>query len=181
MKVSDLPPAYGSPENAPVEFEIPMLPSGTTLAKVYTDFIRYLHTNARRFFVESTPNGQSIWDRLEHGIVYIFCTPNGWDISQQVFLRDAAMIAGLFGAGDVDERVEFITEGEASVHYALAHTRSTRWLKEHGIFVVIDAGGSTIDSTLYECKGLQPLQLEEVCASECVQVSLLNKSFSSHF
>ena len=38
------------------------------------------------------------------------------------------------------------------------------------MFAVVDAGGSTVDSTLYECKGITPkLILEEVCASECVQ------------
>ena len=38
------------------------------------------------------------------------------------------------------------------------------------MFAVVDAGGSTVDSTLYECKKITPkLILEEVCASECVQ------------
>ena len=38
------------------------------------------------------------------------------------------------------------------------------------MFAVVDAGGSTVDSTLYECKMTTPkLILEEVCASECIQ------------
>ena len=38
------------------------------------------------------------------------------------------------------------------------------------MFAVVDAGGSTVDSTLYECKETTPkLILEEVRASECVQ------------
>ena len=38
------------------------------------------------------------------------------------------------------------------------------------MFAVVDAGGSTVDSTLFECKETTPkLILEEVCASECVQ------------
>ncbi|KAG9023827.1 hypothetical protein FS842_005635 [Serendipita sp. 407] len=37
------------------------------------------------------------------------------------------------------------------------------------MFAVTDAGGSTVDSTLYECKSVNPLVLEEVCESECVQ------------
>ena len=38
------------------------------------------------------------------------------------------------------------------------------------MFAIVDAGGSTVDSTLYECKETTPkLILEEVCASECVQ------------
>ena len=38
------------------------------------------------------------------------------------------------------------------------------------MLAVVDAGGSTVDSTLYECKETTPkLILEEVRASECVQ------------
>ena len=38
------------------------------------------------------------------------------------------------------------------------------------MFAVVDAGGSTVDSTLYKCKETTPkVTLEEVCASECVQ------------
>lgn len=76
-------------------------------------------------------------------------------------------------------RLEFVTEGEASVHYALAHTQSQAWLTKDTLFAVTDAGGSTVDSTLYECKKTSPeLVLEEVCASECVQVCTLLSSLS---
>ena len=38
------------------------------------------------------------------------------------------------------------------------------------MFAVVDAGGSTVDSTLYTCKETTPkLILEEARASECVQ------------
>ena len=38
------------------------------------------------------------------------------------------------------------------------------------MFAVVDAGGSTVDSALFECNETTPkLILEEVCASECVQ------------
>jgi len=66
--------------------------------------------------------------------------------------------------------LRFVTEGEASVHYALDYTQSAQWLRKGVVFAVVDAGGSTVDSTLYECKETTPkLILEEVCASECVQ------------
>ena len=69
-----------------------------------------------------------------------------------------------------ESRLRFVTEGEASVHYALEYTQSDQWLRKGVVFAVVDAGGSTVDSTLYECKETNPkLILEEVCASECVQ------------
>jgi len=74
---------------------------------------------------------------------------------------------------NADSRVEFITEGKASVHFALAYTKGANWLSKDAMFMVTDAGGSTVDSTLYECKSAESLVLEEVCASECVQVRLM--------
>jgi hypothetical protein len=91
-------------------------------------------------------------------------------VAQHSFLRKVAIKAGLVLETDADGRLEFITEGEASVHYALAYTEALGWLIEGKLFMLTDAGGSTVDSTLYRCKSTAPLILEEVCASECVQV-----------
>ncbi|PVF96862.1 hypothetical protein CPB86DRAFT_786494 [Serendipita vermifera] len=167
--VSDLPPPYNANASWDGSLEIPPLPQGVSLKRVYSDFIGYLCTKTKAFFVNSTPNGQAIWKRVKHRIVLIFCTPNAWEASQQVFLRQAVVESGLMEMEEVEERIEFITEGEASVHYAITHMKSNSWLKKGAMFTVIDAGGSTVDSTLYECKHLKPLRLEEVCASECVQ------------
>jgi hypothetical protein len=187
MKISDEPPAYGSNANVLPTIEIPPLPPSTTLKKVYADFLKYMFTTTRSFFESNTPNGKSIWSRLEGQLILILCTPNGWDTSQQAFLREAVVTAGIMTNTQTDElvaegrrrRLEFVTEGEASVHYALAHTQSHAWLSKGTMFAVTDAGGSTVDSTLYECKKTSPeLVLEEVCASECVQVS--NQWFTFH-
>jgi hypothetical protein len=172
MRASDLPPTYGAMTSLGTSLEVPPLPQGVPLIKVYADFIRYLYAKTRAFFVESTPNGQNVWNRLKQKSILVLCTPNGWVVSHQVFLRNAIVRAGIMGEKATADRVEFIAEGEASVHYVIAHTKSNAWLKQNMIFGVIDAGGSTIDSTLYECKDLQPLRLEEVCASECVQVTI---------
>jgi hypothetical protein len=152
------------------KLEVPLLPKGVTLSQVYSELIEYMYNRTMDFFVESTPNGRNIWERLQSKIALVFCTPNGWDISQHVFIRDAVMAVNLVPPSEAEERISFITEGEASVHYVLSHTRINIWLNKGGIFAVVDVGGSTVDSTLYECKETQPLRLEEVCASECVQV-----------
>lgn len=186
MKISDEPPAYGSNANALPTIEIPPLPTSVTLKKVYSDFLKYMFTTSRNFFQANTPNGKSIWERLEDKMILILCIPNGWDTAQQGFLREAVVTAGVMTHAQTDmeaadgrrRRLEFVTEGEASVHYALAHTHSHTWLEKNTLFAVTDAGGSTVDSTLYECKQTTPeLVLEEVCASECVQVSRIPLNF----
>ncbi|KAG8821142.1 hypothetical protein FRC17_009911, partial [Serendipita sp. 399] len=151
------------------ELEIPPLPLGVTLSQLYADFIRYIYKETKEFFVNNTPNGQFVWSRLEGRMPIIFCTPNGWDMSEHAFLRKAAIRAGIVTDSAANDRLLFITEGEASVHYSLAHTKTAEWLKEGTIFAVTDAGGSTVDSTLYRCRRERPLVLEEVCASACVQ------------
>ncbi|KAG8819814.1 hypothetical protein FRC18_011910 [Serendipita sp. 400] len=170
MKIADAPPAYGSNIVTPAKIEVPPLPEGVTLLEIYASFIGYMYETTQRFFAENTPNGAQIWNRLASKIVIVLCTPNGWDMAQQAFLRNATVKAGVVRSPeDAELRIEFITEGEASVHYALAHTKTSTWLTKNAMFAVTDAGGSTVDSTLYECKSTSPLSLEEVCESECVQ------------
>ena len=80
------------------------------------------------------------------------------------------ILGGLLPEHHDESRLRFVTEGEASVHYALDYAPFAQWLRKGVFFAVVDAGGSTVDSTLYECKETTPkLLLEEVCASECVQ------------
>ena len=93
-----------------------------------------------------------------------------------------------------EDRLHFITEGEASVHYILHYSPAASWLKPDSTFAVLDAGeyflslssseerpidkrvfllvlgGATIDITLYEATKVTPsLSLREVCGSECLQ------------
>jgi hypothetical protein len=155
------------------QIEIPPLPQGVDLSQVYSEFMKYLYDHTRGFFIESTPNGKNIWARLESKIILLFCHPNGWDVSQQGFLAECAARAGMIRPDEISTRVEFVTEGEASVHYALAYTPSAAWLRTGSKFLVVDAGGSTIDSNFYECSSTTPLKLKEVHRSECIQVGFI--------
>ena len=170
----DLPPAYGSPTNSE-PLKIPPFPSRVTTETVYTDFMKYLMENTKKSFEECIPNGAAIWRRLRDAMLVILTTPNGWDLAQQGTLRKAAIAAGLVKEENAHELLDFVTEGEASVHYALAYSQSRTWLFPGSMFAVVDAGGSTVDSTLYECKSTDPkVLLEEVCPSGCVQVRAIS-------
>jgi hypothetical protein len=176
------PQSNSNPNETLSSIEIPPLPDGVTLLDVYSDFLGYLYKTTRSFFQENNPNGNVIWARLENKFTLVLCTPNGWDSDQQAFLRKAIIKARIMTspAAESQGRLDFVTEGEASVHYALAHTKSQSWLKPGIMFAVTDAGGSTVDSTLYECKDTNPqLVLQEVCASECVQVCPLTLLLAS--
>jgi hypothetical protein len=131
--------------------------------------MKYLMDYTRRFFEETTTNGTEIWARVRDNIVVVLATPNGWDIREQSTLRRAAIRASLVKEENAGQLLQFVTEAEGSVHYALAY-QTHPWLKKKAIFAVIDCGGSTVDTTVYRCVSTEPLCLKETCPSECLQV-----------
>ncbi|PVF91296.1 hypothetical protein CPB86DRAFT_878600 [Serendipita vermifera] len=153
------------------ELTFPPLPTGVDLKTIYADFLKFLYKSTGEFFRRNLEKpGSSVWNRLQGKTEFIFATPNGWDARQQGFLRDAAVQGGLLPSQGADDRIGFITEAEASVHFAMAHSDSRDWMRPGVVFAILDAGGSTVDTTLYRCKSAKPhLKLEEVKGSECVQ------------
>lgn len=151
-------------------FEVPPLPPKVTLKQVYADFLAFIFAHAREFFATSMHDGERILERLDGSLVLVLATPNGWDTTQHGFLRDAVYRAGILPRDAPDERLQFVSEAEASVHFALERTRGDEWLVPGTNFAVLDAGGSTVDTTVYRCLATVPkMKLEEVTGSECVQ------------
>lgn len=95
------------------------LPHGVTVEQVYADFLVYLMSHTRQFFIARTTNGRSLWSNLIGKSRIILTHPNGWGLKEQAVLRRAAIRADLVTQADAHDRVEFVTEGEASVHYCL--------------------------------------------------------------
>ncbi|KIM20153.1 hypothetical protein M408DRAFT_148390 [Serendipita vermifera MAFF 305830] len=148
--------------------DIPPLPARVTIEQVYADIMRYLMDHTRRIFGESETGTAEIWDRLRNTLVVVLATPNGWDIREQATLRKAAIRASLVTEENAGQLLQFVTEAEASVHYALAQD-PCQWLRKKAVFSVIDCGGSTVDTTVYRCLWTKPLSLNETCPSECLQ------------
>ena len=84
--------------------------------------------------------GSAVWSRLRDGMEFIFAIPNGWNYVQQQTLRQAAIDAGLFPSWKADSQLQFVTEAEASVHFALEYGTTKGWLSSGDVFGVIDAG-----------------------------------------
>jgi hypothetical protein len=160
------------------EFEIPPLPRGITIERVYADLMKYLIVHTRAHFETTTPNGAEIWERVRDTIVIVLATPNAWGIREQATLRRAAIMTSLVTEENAGHLLQFVTEAEASVHYALAQD-PCQWLKQGTVFGVIDCGGSTVDTTIYRCVSTSPLGLTETCPSECVQVEFTLLNFAA--
>lgn len=53
--------------------------------------------------------------------------PNGWQGKQQSQMRDAAVVAGLIPYSDAGhQRLRFVTEGEASLHFCIRNGLGTQ-------------------------------------------------------
>jgi hypothetical protein len=99
---------------------VPPLPGGLTVEQVYADYLGYLFRNTETFFKERMLDGPSIWNEYREGIRFVIAHPNGWDLREQRVLAQAAIRAGLVPTlGDAEERIHFVGEAEASVHYIL--------------------------------------------------------------
>jgi hypothetical protein len=89
---------------------------------VFADFLRYLYGCARAYINESHYNGVELWEALSASIQFILTHPNGWEGAQQSQMRQAAVLAGLIpDSPDGQARLQFVTEGEASLHFCIGN------------------------------------------------------------
>ncbi|GAB1520876.1 hypothetical protein RhiTH_003965 [Rhizoctonia solani] len=96
----------------------------------------------------------------------VLAHPNGWGIRKQALLRLGAVKAGFTKAKDAATWIHFVNEAEASVHFCTLYSDIGIQLKPETTFAVCDAGGSTVDTTMYSIKNLNPIRLEETWASD---------------
>ncbi|KAH0836433.1 hypothetical protein J3R83DRAFT_8038 [Lanmaoa asiatica] len=150
--------------------DIPPLPRGKSAVHVLTDFIKYLFQCAETYIQESYPG--YIWQSVKDDIQFIFTHPNGWEGAQQQQIRRAIELAGLVpSTPDGRARVRFLSEGEAGLHFcvwdlfASGEPDQEKYPQGQGV-VVIDAGGGTLDLSMYTMK-LDPTSFEEIAPAEC--------------
>ncbi|CAE6461834.1 unnamed protein product [Rhizoctonia solani] len=150
------------------------LPYGVTLEQVYTDFLKYLFQHTEKFFKDIIAHGDRLWPRYRSTMEFFIAHPNAWSTREQAFLRKVATQAGLVNAINASKNVRFVTEAEASIHYCLYDSNLMHHLKIGTNFAVCDAGGSTVDTTLYSVAATSPIfKVEEKRAPGCVQAGAI--------
>ena len=64
--------------------------------------------------------GDNILVSVGSNVEFILSHPNGWEGKQQSEMRRAAVNAGLVAtASEASQRISFVAEGEASLHFCL--------------------------------------------------------------
>lgn len=105
------------------------LPTGVTLNQVYSDFLGYLLQHTQAYFEDHIIDGKLIWRQYKSTMDVIIAHPNGWSIREQAFLRSVAVNAGFTTASDAANRVHFVNEAEASVHFCTLYSNIGNQLK----------------------------------------------------
>lgn len=124
--------------------EVEQLPRHITLKTVYTDFIAYVFAHAQEVFQRQF-DGDHIWERLRSSFELVFAVPNGWSDVEQHFIRDAVLAARVLPPDFADNRLAFVSEAEASVHFAMDHMNLASKMVPGRVLGVIDAGASDVD------------------------------------
>ena len=161
--------------------DIPPLPLNKTVVEVFADFLEYLLKCASAYLQDSYGTGW--WASVQYQIDFVLSHPNGWKGAQQSEMRRAAILAGLVPdttAGHA--RLSFVTEGEASLHFAIHNGLPTGAIRNGEGVVIVDAGGGTIDISSY-CKNVSDGSIDkfdEVAAAQCKEFRIAFQSSRSH-
>ena len=100
--------------------DIPQLPRNKSAVEVLGDFLKYLFECARTYIQDTHASGKELWKSIQNDIDFVLTHPNGWEGAQQSQIRRAAVLAGLIPDNQRGQsRVQFVTEGEASLHFCL--------------------------------------------------------------
>ncbi|KAG8922380.1 hypothetical protein FRC00_007507 [Tulasnella sp. 408] len=151
------------------------LPPGRDVVDVFGDFLKYMYDCVRTHIMTRQVDGNELWSSLSGTAQFILSHPNGWGSYQQGKMREAAIRGGLVpNTPEGRERIEFVTEGEASFHWCIEQALTGTTLKvsivkmtEGEKIVVADLGGGTIDVSSFLVKTPRPLRLQEQMAPEC--------------
>ncbi|CEH17658.1 hypothetical protein CBOM_04058 [Ceraceosorus bombacis] len=134
------------------------LPPGKSAVDVTGDFLEL----AWKDLVTVLASRNSIeWSALKNGadVVIVLSHPNGWETSQPIALRTAFERACIQTAPQQQVDLRFTTEGQAGIHYIADQ------LEDGDVTIVVDAGGGTIDISVYHCtKGMY----REVALPSCL-------------
>ena len=111
---------FGEGRNLNISSQIPPLPPNKTVVQVFADFLSYMLKCASSYVQDTQANGPDLWDTVKDDIHYVLSHPNGWEGTEQNQMRRAAVLAGLIADTPAGHAcVEFVTEGEASLHFVI--------------------------------------------------------------
>ncbi|KAI8578883.1 hypothetical protein K450DRAFT_244957 [Umbelopsis ramanniana AG] len=117
-----------------------------------SDYLKLFHQNAMEELRKGFANNIEP-ERFR----YCLTVPAIWSDRAKTSMREAALRSGIISRDDPVERLILISEPEAAALYC--EKRSESWNLQHGDkFMIVDAGGGTVDLIVYEIEHLDPKQ-----------------------
>ncbi|KAF8333702.1 hypothetical protein F5887DRAFT_1259680 [Amanita rubescens] len=128
--------------------DLPALPRNKSVIDIFSDLLRYMYKSTK-----------------DH--------PNGWEGRQQSEIRHAAINADLVNANEAPERISFVTEGEANLHFCLNKIPDTFKKYANDGILVANCGEGTVDISSYaRSKSMTSgSNFEEIAPAECTGAS----------
>ncbi len=106
------------------------LPFNKSAEQVMGDFLRYLWTETVAYIKTGHTEGTELMDEVKQNVHFVLGHPNGWVGQPQQRLRESAKLGGLvLSSEEAQEKVKFVTEGEASTLTCLASSFAPNPLK----------------------------------------------------
>jgi hypothetical protein len=120
--------------------DLPALPPNKTAEQILADFLKYLYDSTKTYIKQTHPGGSAFWQSVEKSVEYVLSLPNGWEGQQQAQMRRAALKAGLVAnETQAQDRISFVTEGEASLHYCIQKGITKEAVKvSHSLCIYMD-------------------------------------------
>ncbi|TFK50888.1 hypothetical protein OE88DRAFT_1630336 [Heliocybe sulcata] len=147
---------------------IPPLPVNIAIADILADYLSFLFECAKEYIRTSHAAGDALLRSLEGSIDFVLGHPNGWGGLEEQKMRKAAVQARLVpNMQAARDRIQFVTEGEASLYYCLEHGLSSDALEAGNKIMIVDAGGGTIDISSYIISESRPIKVEEAASPDC--------------
>jgi hypothetical protein len=137
---------------------LPPLPPGKTEIEVAADYLLKLR-QAMRAQLQKILGG--IFDREERFIEYYFTIPPIWNESGKAGLRAAVKMAQ-FSRAEIDDRITFITEPEATAVYCAKYGLLNVQMRD--VILIVDCGSGTVDLMAYEVTSTTPFSLIDCTA-----------------
>lgn len=91
-----------------------------TKEDVLSDYLRHLYDCTRDFIEDTHPDGVFLWKSLHADAQFILSHPTTWGGSQHNTLRKCMIQSGLLPDAH-SNRIAFVSEGEANLHYIMRH------------------------------------------------------------
>lgn len=126
---------------------------------VAAQYIRCLWEHTKQHIIRDV--GETTWTFADK--VVLFSVPAVWSERAK---HNTYMIAIGAGLGGAEYTLTMISEPEAAAVAVLKDRRRKLALNQDDVFLVVDAGGGTVDLTSYQIKDIGALKLEEVAAGD---------------